>query len=89
MFLKLTGKIKQIIPGGLSVVDFLGYMGVITACFLLFQHPDLFHTSASSYSYLNGHVADFYDYNGFYIPGGGDQYLPLIYIIFFSTVQMK
>ena len=44
------------------------------------QHVDLFHTSSSSYAYLNGHITDFYDYNKPLVDG--NDYLPIIYAIF-------
>jgi hypothetical protein len=68
------------IPEGLKVSDFVLYVLVITGCYILFQQGDLFHTSSSSYAYLNGHITDYYDYND--IAVGGNYYLPLIYVIF-------
>ena len=41
---------------------------------------DLIHTALSSYAYLQGHIADFYEYNKLYL--GGNDYLPTLYIIF-------
>lgn len=66
--------------GGLKSWRFYAYLFVLALCFLLFQQGDLSHTTASSYAYLNGHFADFYDYNKKYM--GGNDYLPLIYVIF-------
>jgi hypothetical protein len=80
MINRILGKTKNIIPEYLTIFDLLLYALVITLCFLLFQHPDLFHTSSSSYAYLHGHVMDFYDYNKNLV--GKNDYLPLIYIIF-------
>ncbi len=48
---------------GLQVRDLVAYFLILLICFLLFQHGDLLHTTASSYAYLNGHFLDFYDYN--------------------------
>jgi hypothetical protein len=79
---KITDKFKRILPDNLSVFDFILYVFVVTSCYLLFQQTDLFHTSSSSYAYLNGHIADFYDYNNKIIPGEDPFYLPLVYIIF-------
>ena len=56
------------------------YSMLLFACFLLFKQSDLTHTYTSSYAYLNGHFADFYDYNKVYL--GGNDYLPLLYAIF-------
>lgn len=66
--------------GGLKSWRFYAYLVVLALCFLLFQQGDLSHTTASSYAYLNGHFADFYDYNKKHM--GGNDYLPLIYLIF-------
>ena len=60
--------------------SFLFYLVFLLICFLIFQHGDLFHTSISSYALLNGHFADFYDYNKI-IVGRNDYYI-LMYIIF-------
>jgi hypothetical protein len=66
--------------GGLKSWRFYAYIFILTLCFLLFQQGDLSHTVTSSYAYLNGHFADFYEYNKKYI--GGNDYLPLLYVIF-------
>jgi len=66
--------------GGLKSWRFCAYILVLTLCFLLFQQGDLAHTTVSSYAYLNGHFADFYEYNKKYM--GGNDYLPLLYVIF-------
>jgi hypothetical protein len=72
-----------------SLVDVFGgfkswriyiYGLVLLVCFLLFQQGDLTHTTKSSYAYINGNYLNFYDYNKLYI--GGNDYLPLIYVIF-------
>jgi hypothetical protein len=54
---------------------------VLASCYVLFQQTDLFHTSSTSYGYLNGHVTDFYDYNN-QLVSGWEYYLPLIYALF-------
>lgn len=56
------------------------YSFMLISCFLLFQQGDLFHTSTSSYAYLEGHFFDFYDYNKSIV--GGNDYYALMYIIF-------
>jgi hypothetical protein len=60
--------------------DLIGYGFIILLCFLFFQQVDLYHTSASSYAYLNGHFLDFYDYNKPIV--GMNAYFPIIYAIF-------
>lgn len=60
--------------------DLMVYGFITLMCFLLFQQTDLYHTSASSYAYLNGHFLDFYDYNKPIV--GINAYFPIIYAIF-------
>jgi hypothetical protein len=64
-------------PSRLTVA---GYGLVLLLCVLTFQQPDLLHTVGSSYAYLKGHWADFYDYNAQY--AGRNDYLPSIYLLF-------
>ena len=79
---KATAKIKQLLPETLTPADFILYILVVVCCYVLFQQPDLFHTSSSSYAYLNGHITDYYDYNSKIITGDDPFYFPLVYIIF-------
>ena len=78
---RVADQIKRILPDHFSVFDFVLYVLVVASCYVLFQQTDLFHTSSTSYAYLNGHFADFYEYNNRYVPGW-QYYLPLVYIIF-------
>jgi Gpi18-like mannosyltransferase len=80
MHLKLSDKIKKIKPDYISIYDVFFYFFVVILCFLLFQQGDLFHTSSSSYAYLNGHIIDFYDYNKKVV--SVNDYLPIIYVVF-------
>jgi len=80
MKFRIKRPLNGVIPAGLSPWDIVLYFGSLVVCFLLFQHSDLFHTSSSSYAYFKGHFSDFYDYNKSVI--GGNDYLPLIYVIF-------
>lgn len=66
--------------GGFKSYRFYAYVFVLMLCFVLFAQGDLLHTMASSYAYLNGHFTDFYEYNKIQV--GGNDYLPLLYIIF-------
>jgi hypothetical protein len=78
---KLTDKIKRILPEDFTLLDIALYVLVLASCYVLFQQTDLFHTSSTSYGYLNGHITDFYDYNNKLV-SGWEYYLPLIYILF-------
>lgn len=60
--------------------DVIGYVIILITCFVLFQQSDLFHTTASSYAYLDGHYRDFYDYNKPLFVR--NDYFPILYAIF-------
>ncbi len=70
--------LKQIIH--LNPIGWILYSVITIVCFLFFLHADIIHTATSSYAYLSGHSKDFYEYNKVYL--GGNDYLPLIYIMF-------
>ena len=72
------GSLKKIIH--LNTIGWILYLVITIICFLFFLQADIIHTATSSYAYLNGHIQDFYDYNKVYM--GGNDYLPLMYIIF-------
>ena len=63
---------------GSSILIF--YCISLLVCFLGFLQSDLVHTFTSSYTYVNGYFFDFYEHNKTYV--GGNDYLPLVYIIF-------
>lgn len=77
---KMLRSIKRILPTNIKTPYMFLYFGLLLFCFLFSQQGDLFHTSSSSYAYLNGHITDFYDYNKPLVDG--NDYLPLMYIIF-------
>ena len=59
-----------------AIIGFL----ILLLWFLFLFDGDLWHTSNCSLAYLNGHFADFYEYNTeLYL---GLDYYPLIYVIF-------
>lgn len=53
------------------------YTLVFALCFLFFSHTDPLYVIGQSFSYLTGHIDDFYDYNNQII--GKVPYLPTIY----------
>lgn len=63
-----------------EVIIYLPYIATLVFCFFVFQQGDIFHTSSSSYAYLEGHFTDFYDYNKPFT--GKNDYYALMYIIF-------
>lgn len=77
---KMLRSIKRILPTNIKTPYMFLYFGLLLFCFLFSQQVDLFHTSSSSYAYLNGHITDFYDYNKPLVDG--NDYLPIIYAIF-------
>lgn len=64
----------------LSPIQKIIYFSSIIFSWMAFNQGDLNHTIASSYAYLQGHASDFYDFNK--IAVGGNDYLPLLYVIF-------
>lgn len=59
---------------------FVAYFTLLAICFLMYVQTDIFHTTLSSYAFLDGHILDFYDFNKRIV--GGNDYLPSIYVIF-------
>lgn len=53
------------------------YILTILFCFLFFSHTDPIYTLSASFSYLTGHISDFYDFNSKEI--GEVVYLPTVY----------
>ena len=53
------------------------YALTLLICFLFFSHTDPIYTISASFSYLNDHISDFYDYNSKSI--GEVVYLPTVY----------
>ena len=53
------------------------YIVTILFCFLFFSHTDPIYTISASFSYLTGHISDFYDFNSKAI--GEVVYLPSVY----------
>lgn len=58
-------------------MGWLLYTITVLICFLFFSHTDPVYTISASFSYLNGHISDFYDFNSKLI--GEVVYLPTIY----------
>ena len=77
---KILSSVKKILPKDIKTVNLLLYISLLIFCFMFSQQRDLFHTSSSSYAYLNGHITDFYDYNKPLVDG--NDYLTIIYAIF-------
>jgi hypothetical protein len=64
----------------LGFEDIMLYSAILIFSYFSFQHGDILHTGGSSFTYLNGHITDFYEAN--VKPFGVNNYLPSTYIIF-------
>lgn len=64
------------LPSSVLVV----YLVATTLGLLSFAQGDIHWTVNASYSYLTGHITDFYDYNLATV--GGADYFPTVYVIF-------
>lgn len=47
---------------------------------IAYNQGDLNHTVKSSYAFIDGHIFDFYDFNKIVV--GGNDYFPLMYLVF-------
>lgn len=79
-FRSSVGAVLEIV--GLPKPLFSIVIFILTLAFVMpvFNQGDLNHTVVSSYAYLNGHFADFYDFNQPRM--WGNDYLPILYLIF-------
>ncbi|MDD5356207.1 MAG: hypothetical protein PHY56_06710 [Candidatus Omnitrophica bacterium] len=61
-------------------LDLLFYCFILILCYFSFNHSDILYPGGSSFTYLNGHIRDFYKVNsGLEL---GNNYLPSSYILF-------
>ena len=64
-------------------LDWAIFIVISVFCFLSFnQLDDMYHTVASSFTYLNGHIFDFYKYNTTLEYIKLNNYMPSSYILF-------
>ncbi len=61
-------------------LDIIFYFFLLILCYFCFNQGDILHTGGSSFTYLNGHIKDFYEVNKNLM--GANNYLPSTYIIF-------
>lgn len=66
--------------GSLKNIDWVFFAALGTFCFFTMQQSDILHTGGSSFSLLNGHIIDFYDYTAEYLVG--NNYMITTYILF-------
>ena len=64
----------------LKMLDWVIFAVLAGFCFFTMQHTDIAHTGGSSFSLLNGHLLDFYDYTAEYMVG--NNYMISTYILF-------
>jgi hypothetical protein len=63
-----------------NYVDIIFYSLLLILCYFCFNQGDILHAGGSSFTYLNGHIKDFYEVNKTLM--GGAAYLPSTYILF-------
>jgi hypothetical protein len=61
-------------------LDIIFYFITLFFCYIFFNQGDLLHTGGSSFTYLDGHIRDFYEVNKDLM--GGNNYLPSTYILY-------
>ena len=76
-------KIRELLTcNNITRLDLAIFIVISVFCFLSFQQGDMFHTVASSFTYLNGHIFDFYKYNTTLEYIKLNNYMPSTYILF-------
>lgn len=63
-----------------SLWEKITFSVIAILCFTCFYHSDILNTAGSAFTFLNGHILDFYEKNaelGFY-----DIYMPGVYVLF-------
>ena len=65
----------------LRKIDYIIFAILGIVCFFTFQQGDIMHTAGCSYSYLQGHILDFYEW-GAYEYNMWASYMPSTYIVF-------
>ena len=78
-----NNKFKQLLTCNyITRLDWIIFIIISIFCFLSFQQGDIYHTVASSFTYLNGHIFDFYKYNTTLEYIKLNNYMPSSYILF-------
>ncbi len=78
--LKKIIKIMKTDDNSLKIIDWAVLLVVAIFCYFTMQQGDILHTGGSSFSLLNGHIFDFYDYTAQYF--GVNNYMISTYILF-------
>lgn len=76
----MTQIYNKLTTGKPNYLDITFYFLLLIFCYFCFNQPDILHTGGSSFTYLNGHIKDFYEVNKSLM--GGNNYLPSSYIVF-------
>ena len=66
----------------ITINDWILFGFISLFCFLSFQQGDIYHTVISSYTYLRGHILDFYSYNTTLPFVQLNNYMPSTYVLF-------
>lgn len=64
----------------ITVIDWIIFAILACFCYFSMQQQDILHTAGSSFSILNGHILDFYEYNAQYM--SLNNYMISSYILF-------
>ena len=73
---------ELLIANYITRLDWAIFIVISVFCFLSFQQGDIYHSVASSFTYLNGHIFDFYKYNTTLEYIKLNNYMPSTYILF-------
>ena len=73
---------KKLFYKEITINDWILFGFISLFCFISFQQGDIYHTVLSSYTYLSGHILDFYSYNTTLPFIKFNNYMPSTYILF-------
>jgi len=76
----LSKAYQKIFANRPNSMDIVFYSAILLFCYFVFNQADILHTAGSSFTYLNGHIKDFYDVNKRLL--GETVYLPSTYMLF-------
>ncbi len=72
---------RKFISGQPNYLDISFYFITLIFCYFCFNQSDILRIAASAFTYLDGHILDFYEANNNSM-GGGTNYLPSVYLLF-------
>jgi len=72
---------RKLLVNNPTRLDAILYFITLIFCYFVFNQPDLLHYAGSSFTYLNGHINDFYEINRLLLIAP-DNVLPTVYMFF-------